>query len=540
MAIDTRTLTIGSAVRSAAERFGDRTAVTFLGSGTTLAYSELHRRSNSIARGLAAAGICSGMHVALFLDNSSEQLLAYAALGKLGAVAVPLNTAARGAMLRYYLEQSDAEAIIVLADYLPAISETIGDLSQIKVVLQIPGALEAPVQKVGQAHVENFADLYGFPDSDLQSTVTYKDLALLMYTSGTTGPSKANMFSHAHMLWYALEQVQYHKITSTDVVYVTLPLFHANGLLSSTLGSVLAGAHAVVAPRFSASRFWVDIAEHGATLTGLLGSMSNILLKRPRTADDAKNSLRAVVMIPAGEAAKEFSERFATTIYSGYGLTDYSLATAFNDDDPPHKLGTSGRPRENIEIRIVDDDDFDLPRGQPGEILLRAKTPWRTACGYYKMPEATLEALRNGWFHTGDLGYLDQDGYLNFFGRKKDSIRRRGENISSYEVELVVRKLPEVADVAVFGVPSMISDEEVAACVVLREGAALSEDGLATFCLANMPYFMVPRYIRFAAELPRNMSEKVVKSLLVEDAKKDLASYRDMESVIAKARLVTL
>lgn len=533
---DTRKLTIGYVCAVLADQYGDQEAVAFLESGQRITYSELHSRSNRVAQGLLEAGVTKGTHVALLLDNSPEIVLTYLALAKIGAVAVPVNTAARGAMLQYYLQHSDSTVLIASSELLPLIGGTIETCEMIELVVTVNSSIEPGSTCPTGKRVLRFDDLIRHTDAEIASGVNYKDLALLMFTSGTTGPSKANMFSHAHTVWYALEQRHYHRITSSDVMYVTLPFFHANGLLSSLLATLLSGGRVAVARRFSATRFWQDIAASKATVVGLLGSMSNIILKQPERDSDRLNSLRAVVMIPAGDSAVEFSKRFGARIYSGYGLTDYALAAAYNEDCPVEKIGTAGRARENVEIRIVDDDDMDLPPGVSGEIVLRSREPWRTSSGYYKMPEKYIEAIRNGWFHTGDLGYLDPEGFLYFTGRKKEAIRRRGENISTYEAEQIICAHPGVAEAAVFGVPSSMSEDEVVAAVVLRDGVQLSPEALADYCLENMPYFMVPRFVRFSEDLPRNLSLKVVKGELAQDARTNLHTYSDVESYITQKR----
>jgi len=529
--IDTRQLTIGNILKEKALRHPNRRALTFLPDGRLYTYGDLHKLSNRLANGLLNLGIKHGDHVAVMLDNCPEQLLLYFALGKIGAVAVPLNPAIHGKMLTYFLTHSDCMGVICDTKLLARIAEIAPETPLIRVRVafdenQNYGSVTADTHASG---VVTYDVLTEADHQEPDCNVNFRDLAFLLYTSGTTGPSKANMFTQAQILLYAIEQVDGYGYTESDTVYVCLPLFHANGLLSSTYGPLMIDGHVAMARRFSASAFWDDIRTAGATMTGLLGSMTNILWHQPARADDANNPLRAAVLIPVTQFGKQFAERFGIQAISSYGLTDYALATIYRAGDLPNKLGSAGRPRFGMNVRIVDDDDFDLPPNQLGEILLRSDNMWGTSLGYYKMPEATLSAMQNAWFHTGDRGYLDQDGYLYFVDRKKDVIRRRGENISAFEVEEVIISHEFVSDVAVFPVKSNMSEDEVAVCIILAEGAQLGEMALTDFCIANMAYFMVPRYIRFVTELPRTPSQKIEKYKLQAEAQSNLAAFWDRE-----------
>jgi carnitine-CoA ligase len=240
----------------------------------------------------------------------------------------------------------------------------------------------------------------------------------------------------------------------------------------------------------------------GATITNFLGSISNFMWNQPVSTSDPDNPLRLVSMAPTPTFAREFEQRFGVSVMNNYGLSDFGMATAFTQDSPKEKLGSIGKARPGIQIRIVDDQDFEVPDGVIGEIVLRAEEPWRATTGYYKMPDATVTATRNLWFHTGDQGYKDIDGYFYFVDRKKDSIRRRGENISSFEVEQIIIAHIAVADAAVFPISVESLDEEVGAAIVLKAGYSVSEREIIEHCQKNMAYFMVPRFAQFRNELP--------------------------------------
>ncbi len=246
--------------------------------------------------------------------------------------------------------------------------------------------------------------------------------------------------------------------------------------------------------------------------------MLNILWAQERSPDDREHGVRMCRAVPMPAFAREFEERFGLRLVTTYGLSDYGTPVAFTMSDPPGKLGAAGRAMKGWDIRIVDDDDFDQPAGEIGEILLRSNTMWSEASGYYNMPQATVEAMRNGWFHTGDLGRLDGDSYLYYVGRKKDAIRRRGENISAWEVEQVIQSHPAVHEAAVYALCSDMSEDEVAVSIVLKAGAALTEEALILHCVSRMAHFMVPRYVEFQSDLPRTSTQKIEKRQLRREA----------------------
>jgi crotonobetaine/carnitine-CoA ligase len=362
------------------------------------------------------------------------------------------------------------------------------------------------------------------------AAVKCSDLVLIAYTSGTTGPSKGSMLPQAAALTYGTSAAEAQGYKASDIFYVCLPLFHNNALLAATGAALVCGASVVLSRRFSVSKFWGEIRESRATITNFLGAMSSFLWSQPPSPSDADNCLRLVSMAPTPRYAAEFEKRFGLCAMNNYGLSDFAMVTSFTQWDPRDKLGSIGRARRTFEVRIVDEDDFEVPDGQPGEIVLRSLDPWRATLGYYKMPDATLKSRRNQWFHTGDRGVKDADGYLYFVDRQKDCIRRRGENISAFEVEQIIARHPGVAGAAVFPIATSANDEEVAAVIVRKPEAALDEVDLITHCQKNMAYFMVPRYLQFRDELPTTMSQKVEKFKLRQDLESDLAQAWDREA----------
>lgn len=528
-----RDLTIGNVLAQKVERNGDKVFLTYLADGRRYTYRDLDRASNRLANGVLAQGVEAGSHVAILMENCPEQLLSFFALGKIRGVAIPINAASRGDLLQYVLVQSDSTAIFLEARFLERVLALGPTLAKtIRLVVVVPdGTTQPPAEDLGDWHCIDFASLMEAGDETPPAVeVSFRDMAMIMYTSGTTGPSKGCSFSQARTFLWGMSHSEALGYRSTDIFYVCMPLFHVSALLGSTYNALTADASVVLQRGFSASRFWSDVRVSGATVGNMQGSMANILWGRPPSPDDGKHSLRMCQVSPCPEFAVDFEERFKMRFVSGYGLTDYASSHAFTLSDPIWKIGSTGRTRRGVEARIVDEDDFDVPTGEVGELILRNNNPWEAGEGYYKMPEATVESMRNGWFHTGDKARIDEDGYMWFVGRAKDTIRRRGENISAFEIELVVKKHPAVEDAAAFPIRSELGEDDVAIAVVLRYGHSLSEIELIQHCAANMAYFMVPRYIRWASDLPHTLSHKVQKFKLREESEAERGSLWDRDA----------
>jgi crotonobetaine/carnitine-CoA ligase len=518
--------------RLAAEKaalHGERPFIFF--KDRAVSYGELDELSNRLANGLAALGVAKATHVALLIENKPEIILLYFALGKLGAVSVPVNTAAKGDLLAYYLTQSDSEFVIADANLVERITAVTAQVPKLRHLVCVNEAGEAPAAATGGGLPRsNYTDLLQMPDTPRPEEVRFNDLHSLIYTSGTTGPSKGNMSTHCHALTCGYELAEAYGYRADDVLYVCLPIFHGNAWLCSVLPAFVSGAAIAVSPRFSASNFWDDIRHFAVTQFNALGAMTNFIWSRPPDPSDRDHKVRQVMVVPTPQQFYQaFEERFGVKFTSVYALTDCGMVTVRGPKDPPGKWASAGKACEHAEVRIVDEDDFEVPAGTTGEIVVRNKVPWLYAQGYYNMPEATARAFRNLWFHTGDRGYLDKDGYLYFVDRKKDAIRRRGENISSFEVEQIILKHPAILDVAAFPVTSEHSEDEVMVSVVLREGAVLTEVALVEHCRDNMAYFMVPRFVELVAELPKTMTEKVEKYKLREGAEARLGQIWDRE-----------
>ena len=340
------------------------------------------------------------------------------------------------------------------------------------------------------------------------------DILAILYTSGTTGPAKGVLCPQAQYHWWGVHSAEVLGVGAGDVLCTTLPLFHINALNTFAQAS-LAGARVVFEPRFSASAFWPTMLSRQASVVYLLGAMVPILLAQPVSAAERSHRVRIGLGpgVPASAAAA-FRERTGVPLLEGYGSTETNFVIASAPDRS--RSGCMGWLRPGFEARVVDAHDVALPPGEAGELLLRADEPFAFASGYFGKPEATVAAWRNLWFHTGDRVVREVDGAFRFVDRLKDAIRRRGENISSYEVEQVLQSHPAVAAVAVFPVRSELAEDEVMAAVVAREGGAIDPVGLVAFCRTRLPYFAIPRYVEVVADLPRTENGKMQKFKLRE------------------------
>ncbi|MFZ3120089.1 MAG: AMP-binding protein [Variovorax sp.] len=533
-------LTLGNVLAHQAGRHPAKTFLTELATGRSWTYGEIQAWSGRVGNALLTVGAKKGSHVGVLLGNSAEHVATFFGIGRVGAVAVQVNTAVRGDLLHYYFDYADATVLVVDEEHAQRLAEVLPRLERVQKVLVLgtnggPPSAEA-LSACGSRAVDFSRLIQDAAEALDLAPPACSDLLMFGFTSGTSGPSKACMLPHAAALTFGTGAVAAQGYTEDDVFYVCLPLFHNNALLSALASALVCGASVCLARRFSASGFWEDVRASGATVTNLLGAMSSFLWKQPPTERDADNKLRLVSASPTPSFAPEFEQRFNLRLMTNYGLSDFNVVTSFVPASaPPQKLGSIGLPRPDFLVRIVDDQDIECPAGVHGEIVIRSKEPWRAAQGYYKMPEATLVANRNQWFHTGDIGYRDADGYLWFVDRKKDCIRRRGENISAFEVEQVLLRHPAVAAVAVFPVSTSDNDEEVAAAVVPKE-PGLDPAALVMHCSANMAYFMVPRYVQLVAALPTTTNQKVEKFKLRTAAEAALGTLwdRDKEGIELK------
>ena len=522
--------TIGRILADKAERIGARTFLIWQGERTT--YAELEAMTNRYANGFAAHGIGHGDHVAVILPNCPEFFGVVWGLGKIGAVAVPLNTAAKGDMLRYFIDQSDATCVVVDDEWVDRVAAISGDLPKVQSYIY-RGPKPVADCGLGSAAVPVRA-LRELESTDASrpplGRVRHDDLHLIMYTSGTTGPSKGVMCPHSQGQAVGRALAIDYGYRPDDVLYTCLPLFHGNAIWYTCYAALWADAAIALAPRFSASRFWDEIKGSGATQFNTLGAMTNIIWKLPPGPHERETKLRLCMTVPVPkEIYAEMQERYGITLTSVYAMTENFAMTRFTPDDPPEKAGSAGSTRGACELRIVGDDERDLPCGEVGEIWMKPSIPGAMMKGYYRMPDETAHEFSGEWFRTGDRGYLDADGYLYFVDRKKEAIRRRGENISAYEVELILSRHPAILEVAAIPVASEMSEDDVMVYVVAKPGERLTHAEVVHFAAEHMSYFMVPRFVDFIDALPKTASEKLEKYKLKQDAQARRAELWDRE-----------
>ncbi len=492
-------------LRRQAALYGDRKLVEI--AAHTWSFADALDVASRFGGTLRAAGIDRGDHVAVMCSNRIELLQVYLGCGWIGAVMVPINTASRGAQLGHILTNSQAKLLVLQAEFADALSGL--DMS-------LPSLVS--IWLIGDARVvERWPTPIAFPDPEgpvAEAPVEPGDTVAILYTSGTTGMSKGVCCPHAQYFWWGVNTARLLGLSGDDVLLTTLPLFHTNAL-NTFYQALLTGASMVVEPRFSASGFAASLSRHGATVTYLLGAMVPILLSRPESELDRAHRVKLSLAPGVPERFHpQFLERFGFPLLDGYGSTEtnFVLGCTLAQRHP----GTMGPVSDGFEARVVDDADNAVPDGASGELVLRATEPFAFATGYFGMPEQTVQAWRNLWFHTGDRVVRDADGYFRFVDRMKDAIRRRGENISSYEVEQVLLSHPDVAEAAAFPVGSELAEDEVMAAVVLRDGCGLPPAALAEYCKGRMPGFAIPRYIEVVASLPMTENGKVQKFRLRE------------------------
>ena len=468
----------------------------------TWTYEQLNRQANRLARSLVARGLAPGDPVVVMMLGCPALIVTWFALAKAGAVEVPVNTAYKGEMLAHLLRTARPKLVIADPAFVPQLREALPEIGG-----AVPLLVNGDSADGSDATLAVAAE--GQADGNLDLPLRGRDPSCVIFTSGTTGPSKGVVISHRHQLSFGAFFAEINALRPSDVAYNYLPFFHIAAKFL-TLGPMLVNARMALEPAFSLSRFWPDVRRYGATICVAVGGLCYMLRGQPPQPDDADNTLRAIYAVPVpAEFQAEFERRFGLTLIEGYGSTESNLVAYSRQGQTPP--GSCGRPSPHFEITIQDESGRLLPAGQSGEICVRNRVPDTFLSGYLGLPEKTLELTRDLWLHTGDRGYLDADGFLYFQDRLKDAIRRRGENISSFEVERLINKHPAVAESAVVALPSELGEDEVKAVVVLKAGQIVAPLELLEFCVATMPYFMVPRFIAFRQALPRTPTQKVQK-----------------------------
>jgi crotonobetaine/carnitine-CoA ligase len=489
--------------------------------GEFFSYGDIDRLSNRLANSLAKLGVRQAETVVTMLDNNADAIVSWLAINKLRAVSVPINTALRGEFLRHQIVDAGAKLVICEAGYLGRIRTLIGDLPSVKTVL-CRGAIEPSADSPG-VRIAVLDECRGNDDAPLRDKPQPSDLACLIYTAGTTGPSKGCMLSYNFMCNLARLQLRAGPATESDITITPLPLFHMNAVCVGVLSNILVGARVAILPRFSVSNFWPEVQRSGATIASILGGMGALIAQAPdsEAMKHCFGQIHTVRGNPFTESTKQtWRERFGARQVggNGYGLTEACVVTSLPAGEYAAP-GSSGKRIPDFDVRIVDELDRELPANVPGEIVVRPLRPDIMFQGYWGRPEETLRLMRNLWFHTGDIGKFDEAGFFYFIDRKKDYLRRRGENISSFEMESAFAQHPQIAEVAVHAVPAVNGEDDVKVTAVRQPQSQLTEEDLFRWSMGKVPYYALPRYIEFRKSLPKNPQGRVLKYELREQGK---------------------
>lgn len=511
--------TVAHVLRQAVDSHADKIWIAH--GDARLSYGDLDIQSNRIANGLLSQGVKPGDTALFMLPDVPEFVATWIACSKTGIVEVPVNTAYRGAILTHVVNDSLARCIVCEAEHLDRLDAVSGELTSLERIFVRTGdasAFEVPAGLRDTFDIIPFKELISDDASPLDHVPAVSDLKAIMYTSGTTGPSKGVMVAQAHAFEYAAGCGGCLDVGTDDVYYTAgLPLFHVAGKWGVIYAAAIHGATAAVPAGFSAGQFWDDVRSYRATTTFLLGAMANFLQRQPEQVGDRDTPLDRVLMCPLLPDVDRFSARFGTRVATAYGSTEVNAPVFMAPGTPVHDVQLVGCVRgDKFEVRILDEQDRELEPGLLGEIAVRPAEPWITMLGYWGQPDHTVAMWRNQWLHSGDAGRCDTQGRIYFVDRIKDAIRRRGENISSMEVEGIVSQHPAIAECAVYPVASEYSEQDVAVAIVCKPDADLEMEQLIRWLEPQMAYFMVPRYVTVFDDLPKTPTGKIQKYTLRE------------------------
>ncbi|MBI4514256.1 MAG: AMP-binding protein [Deltaproteobacteria bacterium] len=523
---------LGKILRTQAECIPD---ATYLMAGERqYTFGRANQLANAYAAGLRGLGVEPGDTVAIFMAGSPELVFTSFGINKLGAVWVPANTDYRKEWLRESLQNSRARVLVIDAPLLPRIVELGPPLPFERIVVN--GKTDLAIGGTRMVDLAEFAQLRA---DEPDAGVSYGDTAAVLWTSGTTGKPKGVMQSHSAWVRGSESSVRSFRLREGDVLYNCLPMYNSAAWISTVYPALVAGLPFGLDDHFSVSTFWDRTRFYGATHMFTLGAMHIFLWQAPQRADDKSNSVRVASLIPMPDRLMgPFKERFGIeTVVQGYGQSEaFTVLLRIDDGTRRWKPNSAGAPPPGMEVRLLDDDDVEVPAGEVGEFCVRPTDPYVIFNGYFNDPEATAAAFRNLWYHTGDLGRKDEDGEFFFFDRKADYIRYKGRNVSSFAVEAAVNAHPAVAQAAAYGVKAaeLEAEAEIKVDVVLKPDANLSPEELAAFVNDNAPYFFVPRYIEFVAQLPQTPTGRVRKFALRQRGAGDRAWDRDAAGFVVK------
>ncbi|WJJ14269.1 AMP-binding protein (plasmid) [Prescottella equi] len=475
-----------------------------------LTYAELRDQSRRVAAGFQGVGVAAGDVVALVLPNSVEFVVAWVALGRIGATAAPINTELGRGRISDGLRLCNARVAVVAGDRLPEAMESLRECGDIATVIDT----SSHTVDHEDPRPRSWAKFAATSDDELvEHTPSPGDPSILLFTSGSTGKPKACVLSNHYVVRQAEIFVEQLRLKVDDVLFTPFPLFHADAAIFTLAPALVLGTTAALVERFSVSQFWNQVRQYSATVFDFMGATLSMLHKQPASPEDASNPARLGWGVPLPGWADEFEQRFGLELVEVYGLSDTGIVL-YNSPGQPRRDGSCGKEIAAFEVKTLDADGFETAAGEVGEICVRPREPHLIMEEYLGMPSETLAATRGLWFHTEDLAYKDDDGYFHFVGRTKDIIRRRGENVPAPVIEDALASHPDVADVAAFGVPSELTEEDIMVAVSFKVGRSLAIDELIDLCTRTLPRSMVPRYFRVLPELPRTPTEKVEKHVL--------------------------
>lgn len=507
----TQDLTLPALLQQRAESHPDL-AFAHEVNGTSRTYQQMHEASLAFAAYFAEKGVEREEIVATFMPATLEALELWVGLSWLGAIEAALNTAYRHQLLADVVNDTRASTIVTTTEFLPHLVEAAGSLVHVAVVHVLDVDDQSALPKVDGWAVTAAAHARSTPPARKHTRPEMHESSCILYTSGTTGPSKGVLLPWAQMLESGRTIIPTHAMTNDDIFYCPYAPCHITGK-AYFYSMLLVGGGYVIKRKFSTSEFWPDIRAFGCTTTLLQGAMAHFLLNRPARDDDSENPLTQVIVAPVIQEVDELERRFGMKVGTVYNMTELScplVSEGWNQDGP----GSCGIARDGVEVRVADELDRELPVGEVGELLVRHRDPWTLTTGYLGRPEATVSAMRNNWFHTGDAFYRTEDGRYFFVDRIKDSIRRRGENISSSEVEREVRKFPGVKECAAIAAPSEFGEDDVRIAVVPEDVAVVSPAELYNFLVSRLAAYMLPRYIDVIDSIPKTETQKIQKNLL--------------------------
>jgi long-chain acyl-CoA synthetase len=490
-----------------------------------VSYAAFARQVRRVARGLRALGVDRSDKVALLLGNCPEFLSVFFACAALGAVAVPINPRLKAGEVQYILQNSDSVALVIASDLLSMIAPTLDDCPLLRHVVIVGAIPDMPVS----VPLHPFSSLSASDDRPIVASVSPDDIASIIYTSGTTGRPKGVLLSHGNYLFDVWSYATACQISAADRLLCMLPLFHVNAQVASVLSALHQGGALILLEGFSPREFLPALARYRATSFSAVPTIYAILNNLPDASQYDLSNLRVCICGAAPmpvEVFERFEQTYRAFILEGYGLSEGTCVSTLNPlDGRPRKIGSIGVALPGQEVRIVDEHGVSAPAGTVGEIVIRGPNVMQ---GYYKNPEATAAAIRDGWLYTGDLGFCDAEGYFYIVGRKKEMIIRGGENIYPKEIEEVLYRHPAVVEAAVVGLPDPIWGEQVAAFIVPRPDKAVSTEEIADYCRANLADFKCPRVIEFIDAFPKTATGKIQKNQLVEQYRQQ-SGYDDTD-----------